>query len=138
MSLCPQPDLISKFSTMSLVFVNIEEPKDALKLTKESEVRSHVARYQWRNPANRQAVRRRKKVQPAPLPTPPDSNNSHEGSTSEETDEVSVPPLVEGGLRVDPFRTYPITWRPFVPPLVDHCKYFKRRRVVKISENPGD
>lgn len=122
---------------MSLVFVNIKEPKDALKLTKESEVRSHVARYQWRNPANRQAVRRRKKVQPAPLPTPPDSNNSHEGSTSEETDEVSVPPLVGGGLRVDPFRTYPITWRPFVPPLVDHCKYLKRRRIVKKNGSPG-
>lgn len=119
---------------MSLVFVNVKEPKDALKLTKESEVRSHVAPYQWRNPANRQAVRRRKKVQRVPLPSPPDSDSSREGNTSEESGEVTVPPLLGGGLRVDPFRTYPIAWRPFVPPLVDHCKYLKKRKAGKIKK----
>jgi hypothetical protein len=29
-----------------------------------------------------------------------------------------------GGLRGDPFRSYPVAWRPFLPQLVDHCMYF--------------
>jgi hypothetical protein len=24
---------------------------------------------------------------------------------------------------VDPFRTYPVPWEPFIPKLVDHCSY---------------
>jgi len=29
-----------------------------------------------------------------------------------------------GAGRVDPFRTYPVPWEPFIPELVDHCSYF--------------
>jgi hypothetical protein len=28
-----------------------------------------------------------------------------------------------GAGRVDPFRTYPVPWEPFIPELVDHCSY---------------
>jgi hypothetical protein len=28
-----------------------------------------------------------------------------------------------GQGRVDPFRSYPIPWEPFIPELVDHCSY---------------
>lgn len=31
-------------------------------------------------------------------------------------------PRLWGGHRVDPFRTYPVSWKPFFPPLMDHCK----------------
>lgn len=27
-----------------------------------------------------------------------------------------------GGGRVDPFRSYPVSWAPYIPHLVDHCK----------------
>jgi hypothetical protein len=27
--------------------------------------------------------------------------------------------------RVDPFRTYPVPWDPFIPQLVDHCSFFQ-------------
>jgi hypothetical protein len=30
-----------------------------------------------------------------------------------------------GAGRVDPFRTYPVPWDPFIPQLVDHCSYFQ-------------
>jgi hypothetical protein len=33
----------------------------------------------------------------------------------------SIGPL--GAGRVDPFRTYPVPWEPFIPELVDHCSY---------------
>lgn len=28
-----------------------------------------------------------------------------------------------GGGRVDPFRSYPVSWQPYIPHLVDHCKF---------------
>lgn len=28
-----------------------------------------------------------------------------------------------GGGRVDPFRTYPAPWKPYIPQLVDHCEF---------------
>lgn len=117
---------------MSFVFVNVKNPKDALQLTKDTEVRSHVARYQWRNPTNRQAIRRRKETSTSSLyvdgthvttSSLVTTSTRHDEEEKQETDEFSIPPLVGGGLRVDPFRTYPINWRPFVAPLVDHCKF---------------
>jgi hypothetical protein len=35
------------------------------------------------------------------------------------------PPIIGllGAGRVDPFRTYPVPWEPFIPELVDHCSY---------------
>jgi hypothetical protein len=32
-----------------------------------------------------------------------------------------VPGISQG--RVDPFRSYPVPWEPFIPELVDHCLY---------------
>jgi len=30
-----------------------------------------------------------------------------------------------GAGRVDPFQSYPISWEPFLPELVDHCSYLR-------------
>lgn len=36
-----------------------------------------------------------------------------------------------GGGRVDPFRSYPTPWRPYIPHLVDHCKCSPRDRSIQ-------
>lgn len=126
---------------MSLVFVNVKDPKDALQLAKGSEARSHVARYQWRNPANRLSARRRKK---ASATRHADGQRTSTSSSEEEKErenekdlEVVIPQPLGGGLRVDPFRSYPVTWQPFMPPIVDHCKLTEKKWLLCSSELTG-
>ncbi|THC96551.1 hypothetical protein EYZ11_003995 [Aspergillus tanneri] len=47
---------------MDFVFINVREPRDALQLAKEPEVRSHVARYQWRQVESRAKITRERVV----------------------------------------------------------------------------
>ncbi|GKZ35960.1 hypothetical protein AbraIFM66950_006797 [Aspergillus brasiliensis] len=102
------------------VFINVKEPKDALQLAKEPEIRSHLARRQWQQIDRRRSASRRGNPLslclgadcPAP-PLPVGEAPSGRGPP------LTIPPPL-GGLRVDPFRSYPIAWRPYVPLLVDH------------------
>ena len=121
---------------MDFVFINVKVPQDALQLAKEPEIRSHLARRQWRRHAeNRSAtIAKRKREEAVPIcgdldcvtlqkrvnvqSTVSDGGPGAGGTTIMS---FSIPPPL-GGLRVDPFRSYPIAWRPFVPRLVDHCK----------------
>jgi len=106
---------------MDLLFVNIQTPRDALQLAKEPEVRSHVTRHQWRQSKSRDKKRRRRIL--------PGSSNDTESFVYPTTlvcgiftsDQVSIPPQI-GGLRVDPFQSYPVSVQPWTQLLVDHCK----------------
>ncbi|KAB8237407.1 hypothetical protein ETB97_001377 [Aspergillus alliaceus] len=112
---------------MEFVFINVKEPKDALQLAKEPEIRSHVARYQWKQAENRPSLKRKRNAVvsicmgadccPAWQPRSDSETDFHDSSGHSST----LPfPFQLGGLRVDPFRSYPIDFRPFVPVLVDH------------------
>ncbi|PYI06871.1 hypothetical protein BO78DRAFT_407054 [Aspergillus sclerotiicarbonarius CBS 121057] len=118
---------------MDFVFINVKEPQDALQLAKEPEIRSHVARHQWRHAENRPAaIAKRKRDEGLPICGDPNcitlrkranvqsiAPDGGPGVVGATVLSFSIPrPL--GGLRVDPFRSYPIAWRPFVPRLVDH------------------
>ncbi|KAE8147708.1 hypothetical protein BDV25DRAFT_28699 [Aspergillus avenaceus] len=106
---------------MDFVFINVKEPKDALQLAKEPEIRSHVARYQWKQVENRPNLKRKKKVsisitvglEYSEQAIEDDPPHSLQKSTHQ------IPPQL-GGLRVDPFRSYPAEFKPSMPLLVDH------------------
>jgi hypothetical protein len=104
------------------VFINVKEPKDALQLAKEPEIRSHLTRRQWQQFDNRKTTRR-EDAQSLCLGAEclatqlPVAEAQHE----EMLPSLTIPPQL-GGLRVDPFRSYPVAWRPYMPLFVDHCK----------------
>ncbi|RAK98605.1 uncharacterized protein BO80DRAFT_361211 [Aspergillus ibericus CBS 121593] len=111
---------------MDFVFINVKEPQDALQLAKEPEIRSHVARHQWRH------VAKRKRGEGLPACADPNCITLRKRVNAQSSASDGVPgpvgatvlsfsiPRPLGGLRIDPFRSYPIAWRPFVPRLVDH------------------
>ena len=112
---------------MDIVFVNVQTPRDALQLAKEPEFRSHVARHQWKHSARRDKRRRRAML----------SHGSHEMKNSEyptglvinpcSSDPVSISPQI-GGLRVDPFKSYPVSAQPWTA--LGKCE-------VGIQKEPG-
>ncbi|KAF7597585.1 hypothetical protein BBP40_000063 [Aspergillus hancockii] len=108
---------------MEFVFINVKEPKDALQLAKEPEIRSHVARYQWKQVENRPSLKRKKKtVVSISLDVEVQTRSDSDADSPDSSDQPSAPPIPFefGGLRVDPFRSYPVAFKPFMPVLVDH------------------
>jgi hypothetical protein len=100
---------------MDIVFVNVQTPRDALQLAKEPEIRSHVTRHQWKQSKRRDKRRRRRNdVEYSEYPT----RLVFDQFTS---NQVSIS-LQIGGLRVDPFQSYPVSVQPWTQLLVDHCK----------------
>lgn len=157
-------------STMNadFVFINVQKPRDALKLAKDSRIRAHVTRRQWRQTEQRsqEAVEKvlkkaKRQAQDKDLLKPESKKKTEK---SDKVDKVDKPDKLQlergqqgrvagalikydpphsspaqsvpvsfwalpidrpfGGLRGDPFRSYPVAWRPFLPQLVDHCTYF--------------
>lgn len=107
---------------MEFVFINVKEPKDALQLAKETEVRSHVTRYQWKQFARRDRDNRlRKKALLASQNVNGIGCQSDPKSNSSTLEPITISPQI-GGLRADPFQSYPISSQPWTPLLVDHCK----------------
>ncbi|KAL3441422.1 hypothetical protein BJX65DRAFT_322440 [Aspergillus insuetus] len=122
------------------VFIHVRKPKDALNLAKSSRVRSHVTRQQWKqfdlrarnSDANANAIG---KVVDKEVNNREDSivlrdksghrRNKHELVAPEIGIEIQIEngahiPRPLGGLRGDPFRSYPVAWRPSLPRFVDH------------------
>ncbi|OQD67716.1 hypothetical protein PENPOL_c003G05838 [Penicillium polonicum] len=107
---------------MDFVFVNVQKPSDALQLAKEPEFRSHVTRYQWKQARRDKRLRTRLLLGAAELGVA-----QHVKATEVQTrpgfDSFTPPALISpqiGGLRVDPFKSYPISVQPWTPLLVDH------------------
>ncbi|KAL2815138.1 hypothetical protein BJX63DRAFT_430960 [Aspergillus granulosus] len=122
------------------VFIHVRKPKDALKLAKSSRVRSHITRQQWKQFDQRsrnaraiekvlEEVKQRKEDSLVLKSKSDQGRNKHElvcrdliarvrFNLSEIEDGAIPRPL--GGLRGDPFRSYPIAWRPSLPRFVDH------------------
>lgn len=136
---------------MEFIFVNVNEPKDALQLAKEPEIRAHITRRQWKEIEIRETMAGQKKrkfvsigldsggsrttqtrnatsnqIQRLPTSQPQSQSESESESRPQQvpptlpTFTFSIPPQL-GGLRVDPFRSYPVPFKPFLPLLVDHC-----------------
>ncbi|BCR89407.1 uncharacterized protein ACHE_50605S [Aspergillus chevalieri] len=131
---------------MDHIFINIKEPSDALQLAKKTTVRSHVARRQWKAHAETNKDRKRKREEYLPfrieldcsglmnngqlpqlsiVPEGEDENHTAQTQYAGQTTTAAtfmLPsiPMMIGGLRVDPFRSYPIEFRSFLPYLVDH------------------
>ncbi|KAL5343232.1 hypothetical protein BJX70DRAFT_394233 [Aspergillus crustosus] len=104
------------------VFVHVRKPRDALQLAKDSQIRSHVTRQQWKQveerarAATENAPKRRKQDKHEVAPV----NLTHHSSVAPTSSfDFSIPRPI-AGLRGDPFRSYPVAWRPALPPLVDH------------------
>ena len=122
-----------------LVFINVKEPRDALQLTKEPEIRSHVTRYQWRHAETRRMSEKKYGLEESPNTTvvTVQASMPHEAIRSEDHLTpmlLPIPPQL-GGLRIDPFQSYPISCRESTPHLVDHCKWLS---LVELGRNPED
>ncbi|CAG8033421.1 unnamed protein product [Penicillium nalgiovense] len=107
---------------MDFVFVNVQKPRDALQLAKEPEFRSHVTRYQWKQARRDKRVRTRLLLGAAQLGVAQDVKAT-EVQTRPGFDSFTPPTLISpqiGGLRVDPFKSYPTSVQPWTPLLVDH------------------
>ncbi|KAL4930962.1 uncharacterized protein BDV17DRAFT_29241 [Aspergillus undulatus] len=130
------------------VFIHVREPKDALKLAKDTRIRSHVTRRQWKQHGERSRVateRVPKKAKRGELEVHEhgqdngqDSSDTHDKHSLQDLVSVDLiePPTNHtqtaffsgnlpidrpfGGLRGDPFWSYPVAWHPFLPQLVDH------------------
>ncbi|KAL4920582.1 hypothetical protein BDW62DRAFT_198884 [Aspergillus aurantiobrunneus] len=110
------------------VFVHVRDPKDALQLAKRSHIRAHVTRHQWKQYEERSQTRAPKKARKQDDKKDFQQQDLGSGdlilqdppcARSITTPALPLPrPL--GGLRGDPFRSYPVAWRPFLPQLVDH------------------
>ncbi|KAL4954661.1 hypothetical protein BDW69DRAFT_137227 [Aspergillus filifer] len=113
------------------VFIHVRKPKDALKLAKDTHIRSHVTRRQWKQHEERWRTATEKTLKKAKT----DSAEAEDGNKDKHGCEELVSqelvhspthfanlPILRplGGLRGDPFRSYPVTWRSYLPQLVDH------------------
>ncbi|EED16172.1 conserved hypothetical protein [Talaromyces stipitatus ATCC 10500] len=102
---------------MDFRFVNVKTPKDALQLAKEPEIRSHVTRHQWKQFGRRDKRQHgRKRILPS---ITHDMNGAKHSADLFTPESISIAPQI-GGLRVDPFRSYPVSIRSWTPLLVDH------------------
>jgi hypothetical protein len=85
---------------MDYVFINVKKPRDALERAKEREFRSHVTRQQWkRSGTQKEALSASKKNSAQDLLNTNTSSNNHD---------TRLMSHAIGGLRVDPFQSYPI------------------------------
>jgi hypothetical protein len=125
-------------------FITVLDPGESKLPSKRKAVRSHAALYQTaqermagKYQAQKKQPRKRKRKALSPgewiiVDTDPSSKPPQEGRESILLAELqgrlahqfshrSIGPL--GAGRVDPFRTYPVPWEPFIPELVDHYSY---------------
>ncbi|KAL4816853.1 hypothetical protein BDW67DRAFT_39015 [Aspergillus spinulosporus] len=116
------------------VFIHVREPKDALKLAKDSHIRSHVTRRQWKQFEERSQAGFQRDLKKAKTETqgngdrhdkqhlvPGDVVRQTQATGATQPMNFCLPiPRPFGGLRGDPFRSYPVAWRPILPRLVDH------------------
>jgi hypothetical protein len=115
-SRCPVPGN----GIMDYAFINVKKPRDALKLAKAREFRSHVTRQQWKRSGPRKKALLTTKEKGA--------RDQIDTDSSSEVDLICISPAI-GGLRVDPFQSYPIPGRLWISLLVDHCKLFGYRGI---------
>ncbi|KAL3432436.1 hypothetical protein BDV09DRAFT_127842 [Aspergillus tetrazonus] len=116
------------------VFIHVREPKDALKLAKDSHIRSHVTRRQWKQFEERSQAAFQRDLKKAKTETQgnddkQDKQHLVSGDVVRDSQSTGTAqpvyfglpiPRPFGGLRGDPFRSYPVAWRPILPRLVDH------------------
>ncbi|KAL4740887.1 hypothetical protein BDV11DRAFT_213783 [Aspergillus similis] len=115
------------------VFIHVREPKDALKFAKDSHIRSHVTRRQWKQFEERSQAAFQRDLKKAKRTQGNDDRHDKQHLGSGEIVRQIEPtgatqpvyfalpiPRPFGGLRGDPFRSYPVAWRPILPRLVDH------------------
>ncbi|KAL3456132.1 hypothetical protein BJX64DRAFT_49381 [Aspergillus heterothallicus] len=120
------------------VFIHVRKPKDALNLAKSSRVRSHVTRQQWKQFEQRarnanaiqmviDEITQREEANSTSNNKPDQYQNKHQLVCREliapgrlHFPEDGAIPRPLGGLRGDPFRSFPVAWRPYFPQFVDH------------------
>ncbi|RFU25057.1 hypothetical protein B7463_g11288, partial [Scytalidium lignicola] len=117
-----------------LNFITVLDPGDLKQPNQRKAVRSHAACYQ--NLDNSQVFKHHIRAQPARkrrrkatrysefiiLSQPQPNIEFLSNKTSRQTTDLSPGPamMILGQGRVDPFRTYPVPYEPFIPRLVDH------------------
>jgi hypothetical protein len=140
----PFPPRNHEASYPGLSFITVLNPGESKLPSQRKAVRSHAASYHsskgcsgCKSSSQRKQPRKRNRKalwrgEAIILDIGPTSQPKHEDRT------LFLPPELRGHIarrlsypvtgllgagRVDPFRTYPVPWEPFIPELVDHCSY---------------
>lgn len=154
--------------SLNLIFVNVNHPHEARQRSKDADIRSHIANFQWLKKKTAAAASKSttsssssSSSSPSDAAAPTSSvlaigtgqwpgiarrrpatstkknnltvqeeqeNEQNQHQTQDQNKETylvstqspSIPRL-QGGCRVDPFQSYPVPFRPYIPELVDHC-----------------
>ena len=140
----PPSQQIKEAAYPGFSFITVLDPGESKLPSKRKAVRSHAALYQTaqermarKYQAQKDNPRKRKRktlspdewiiVDTDPSRQPPQEGRERllltemQGRLAHQFCHRSIGPL--GAGRVDPFRTYPVPWEPFIPKLVDHCSY---------------
>jgi hypothetical protein len=113
-----------------LSFITFSDPTQSRLPGQRKAVRSHAASYQYqldKATAAKLALPKRKRVRKcgshAPIVLELKSATHLSQGDGLAVSWTPSPFSILGGGRIDPFRTYPVPWEPFIPGLGDHCKY---------------
>jgi hypothetical protein len=121
-------------------FITFLDPGDSSLPSQRRAVRSHAALYQHsqeKKGLSRSSKKKRPRKSQCAVFVPGSVIFTLTQHSSSDMNEPSSPrtlknltrfmsspnPSMLGQGRVDPFRTYPVPWEPFIPELVDHCSY---------------
>lgn len=117
-------------------FITLLKPGDSSLPSQRKAVRSHAASYQRPHQEKAsvpQVSRKRRHRNPRYVVYTVETDGTAippEISTYQQITQCFIPtpqPRVIGQGRVDPFRSYPVPWEPFIPEMVDHCLYIPFR-----------
>lgn len=129
--MAPEPRTVAQ-QPVVFDFINIVSPADSRLSKHQRLVRSRAAL----KPTSAKQPRGKRKSKQAGAPVSSSSSSSSNTTTpgpesssklvSKHPARVTQLALQNRALgqgRVDPFRTYPVAWQPFMPALIDHRKY---------------
>lgn len=112
-----------------LSFITFSDPTQSRLPGQRKAVRSHAASYQYqldKATAAKLALPKRKRVRKrgshAPIVLEIKKATHLSPGVDLAVSRTPSPFTILGGGRIDPFRTYPVPWEPFIPGLIDHCK----------------
>ncbi|KAK2764417.1 hypothetical protein FQN54_009111 [Arachnomyces sp. PD_36] len=124
-------------SKVEFNFINISRPDDAKASSHRLTVRSQASQAQWQKVSSKRVTQHQKRLKNKRNHQPMTFVFELEHTVSSEPNDACSEPQVEtpqaqapsdlcaitrilGGGRVDPFRSYPVAWRPYLPGVVDH------------------
>lgn len=103
-------------------FITLLNPGDSSLPSQRKAVRSHAASYHSKNATVSRSSRKSRHRNPKYVACETDGSGVSQDTWKQITQcfATSPYPQILGQGRIDPFKTYPVPWEPFIPELIDH------------------